>query len=175
MAIDYPIEPDWKLIFGNWQFARLRGFKIDKPNNRIIVVFVPDPHMRYAHQIPDSDYDQVNWVIKREYPYDYAHNVNPDAKSNTWVLLCDYDGKPCNPFDSINTTLLARAEIYRRELEVWKNDAQTRFIQLNRAVVHPEEFKTKFLVELEKQSNILRPSIKIGGDENKDSGGEKNG
>lgn len=152
MAQDYPFENDWKLIFGDWCMAKMVGYSVDNKNKKFVVNFRPDLWMRWKHNIPDSHYDEVYNVIKREYDLEYAQPVNLDAKYLTWFLLCDYNNNRCDPAMGINTSLLAKVQLYKEELTIWKDLARLKFLKLKKVIRHVDEFKDEAMAEIEKKN-----------------------
>lgn len=162
--IDYPATTDMKLIFGDWTMATLRGIKVDFKRNVMVFVFVPDPHMRWVHQIPDADYDETINVIKREYPREDCHCVNPDPKYQTWFLFCDYNGNKCDPAIGINQELLVQNNSLRNERDAWMTSAILIPLKLRKAIKYPEEIKTELLKEMKEQKKIMGSDLGLGGE-----------
>lgn len=163
--IDYPYMPDMKIIFGDWCFATLKGVKVDKPRAKIIFVFIPDPYMRWVHQIPNSDYDESLGLIKKEYPEEYCKCVVYDPMSLTWFLMCDYHGRKCDTALEINQELIVKCKMYKEERDAWQKAATIIPLKLKRAIIHPEEYKTEMLKEMKEQKKIIGSDYGIGGEE----------
>lgn len=155
--IEYPTTANMRIIFGDWCMATLRGVKVDKPNGKIIFVFIPDDFMRWFHQIQDKDYDEQYFVIKKEYPEEYCHLVNKDPKYQAWMLFCDYDGKHCDPTIGINYELTTKNKSLKSERDAIDESFLLYRLKTKRIISHPEEFKEEAIKEFVKQKVITRP------------------
>lgn len=168
-VIAYPTITDWKIIFGDRCIARLRSMAILESENKIRFVFVPDSYMAWKYQIQDDEYDNVNWVIVKDYPKEYCHCPIPDPKFQTWELLCDYNGNMCDPFHQINHELAIQNQSVRAERDSLKKALRLLPLSYNKMISHPEELRSKIISQLREEAKVV--SIAFGAEEKKE--GEK--
>lgn len=160
---EYPGTQDMKVVFGDWCFATLRGVKEDKPKGKVAFVFVPDPFMRWFHNIQDKDYDDTFSAIKKEYDEELCHLVNRDPKHQTWFLLCDYNGKKCDPSIGINHELIIKNNALKSERDALERAFILYKLKTRKIITHPEEFTDEIIKRMVKQKEITKGDFEIGG------------
>lgn len=153
--VDKPQEQERTIVFGNGNLAELGDCAVNYEKDTVAFVFRPSPKMRWRDNISDDDYDiRTNW-IKKTYPRKYCQCTDPSPDFQTWILFCDYYGKPTDLTEKINQELLAKNMSQRNEILTWKKIALLGQLDTLKAINFPEERKTKMLEEMKKQKDVI--------------------
>jgi len=153
--VERPVSTEKLLVFGDLCLAVLGDVRTNVLDHKVTFIFRPTDYMRWKHNIKDEDYDETLFWIKKSYDMRYCVCIDPNPDFQRWFLACDYYGNPTDMTKMLDQNLLADNESLVKERDALSKQLVLLRLKFNEIIKYPEEWKTEFLEELEKQKKVL--------------------
>ncbi len=154
-----PVDRQLWIVFGDGGMASFRDTRLDAKRNVRIFELRPTQWTRYQHQIEDDEYDPMTGYIVKEFPAHYCIQLSAGPNINTWLILCDWNGKETELMNHINKTLLIRLENAIREKNAYKKEVFRLLQLLKTSVQHPNQLEKNIMDRLSNMKKIVGTTI----------------
>lgn len=146
-----------RLEFGNGFKAKLIDALELADEDEVEFHFRPSDFLVYMYRIPDTAFDKKHDYIVKRYKKEFCVLMSSSPGNISWLLLCDYEGKPTKLFERIDQQVLKERDFYKKECKVTKRLLSRALVMTEQLGKHNESQKRAWLKEAKEIAKIVSP------------------